>query len=76
MQVEIISPGNTLYSGSATVVTVPSINGSFQIMNNHAPVIAALSKGTVVIKNENGVQEFNINGGIVEVLKNNIVILA
>ena len=75
MQVDILTPDNALYSGDAQCITLPGINGSFQILNNHAPLISALSKGEVVVDNGSEKKSFNVNGGIVEVLKNKIVVL-
>jgi len=76
MQVDILTPDTVLFSGEATVVTLPGVNGAFQILNNHAPIISALAKGNVVVKNAEGEKTFAINSGIAEVLKNKIVILA
>jgi F-type H+-transporting ATPase subunit epsilon len=76
MQVDILTPDTTLFSGEAKVVTLPGVNGSFQIMNMHAPMISALSKGQVVVDNGTEKQTFPVNGGIVEVVDNKIVILA
>ncbi len=77
MQLEIISPEKTIYSGTVNLVQMPGIDGSFEILNNHAPIIAALKKGKVKIKNQNDIVEFiEIKGGVVEVLKNKIIILA
>jgi F-type H+-transporting ATPase subunit epsilon len=76
MKVEILTPDQTLYSGEAVVVTLPGVNGSFQVMNMHAPMISALAKGKVVVDDGNQKHDFNIKGGIIEVLKNKIVILA
>lgn len=75
MQVEILTPDKSLFSGNADVVTLPGINGSFQILQNHAPLIANLGKGTLSIKSANDLQSFEIKGGLVEVLKNKIVVL-
>ena len=76
MNIEIISPDKTLFSGEAEVVTLPGINGGFQVMKNHAPMIAGLKEGDVVVKS-NGVEEkFPISGGLFEVLNNNVIILA
>lgn len=76
MQVDILTPDTTLYSGEASIVTLPGVNGSFQIMNRHAPMISALSKGKVVVDNGTEKSEFPVNGGIVEVLDNKIIVLA
>jgi F-type H+-transporting ATPase subunit epsilon len=76
MQVDILTPDATLYSGEAKVVTLPGVNGSFQIMNMHAPMISALSTGKVIVDNGAEKLEFPVKGGIIEVLNNKIVILA
>jgi F-type H+-transporting ATPase subunit epsilon len=57
------------------MVTLPGINGSFQILENHAPLIANLGKGTLRIKNGNENAAFDVKGGLVEVVKNKIVVL-
>lgn len=49
MQVEIITPETILYSGQAEAVQLPGLDGSFQILNNHAPIISGLKEGSVKI---------------------------
>jgi F-type H+-transporting ATPase subunit epsilon len=77
MTVEIITPGETLYSGEALLVQLPGAEGSFEVMQNHAPIIALLQKGKVKVKDlESKETYFDVNGGVVEMLKNKLVILA
>lgn len=77
MKLEIIRPDKKLFEGEAKSVVVPDANGSMGILNRHAPIIAALKKGVVKVTENNGqVKKFEINGGVVEVLNNNVVILA
>ena len=77
MQLEIISPEKTMYEGSAKLVQLPGSNGSFEIMDNHAPIISTLKKGKIKIISENNQTEFiDINGGVIEMMKNKIIILA
>jgi len=77
MQLDILTPGKTLYSGEASVVTFPGADGKFQVMNDHAPLIATLAEGQVVIKDAKGKTEsVDIAGGVVEVSSNNISVLA
>ena len=45
MNLEIITPDKTIYKGEADLVQLPGIDGSFEILNNHAPLISALVKG-------------------------------
>jgi F-type H+-transporting ATPase subunit epsilon len=58
-------------------VQLPGVDGSFEIMNHHAALISVLKKGKikVEIKGENPIF-FDINGGVIEVLENNVQILA
>ena len=77
MNIEIITPDKTLFEGTATLVQLPGIDGSFEILNNHAPLISVLGKGKIKIENEDKKPEyFEVNGGVIEVLKNKILILA
>ncbi|MDL2144009.1 F0F1 ATP synthase subunit epsilon [Flavobacterium tructae] len=49
MILDIVSPEAKLFSGEVTSVTLPGVDGSFQILNNHAPIVSILEKGTVKI---------------------------
>lgn len=49
MKLEIVSPEATLFKGEVTSVAVPGLNGEFQMLNNHAPIVSALSKGAIKI---------------------------
>ena len=77
MQLEIISPNNQLYSGEVNSVKVPGMDGEFEILNNHAPIISSLSSGSIrIIDINKKVENFDINGGVVEMQNNKIIILA
>ncbi len=75
MQVEILTPEKTLFSGEADIVTLPGANGSFQVLDQHAPMIANLGKGDVVVGSKQASEQFNVNGGLVEVLENRVIVL-
>jgi F-type H+-transporting ATPase subunit epsilon len=49
MILEIVSPEATLFKGEVTSVSLPGVNGSFQILNNHAPIVSILKQGTLKI---------------------------
>ncbi|KAB1160739.1 MULTISPECIES: FoF1 ATP synthase subunit delta/epsilon [Tenacibaculum] len=49
MFLEIVTPEAILFSSEVDSVTVPGINGEFQILNNHAPVVSILNEGTVKV---------------------------
>ncbi|MEW6469277.1 MAG: ATP synthase F1 subunit epsilon [Bacteroidota bacterium] len=77
MFLEIITPDKKLFSGEVKAVKLPGADGSFGVLNNHAPIIATLKKGTVKVTEANAqVHNFEIKGGVVEVLKNKMVVLA
>ena len=77
MFLEIVTPDKKIYSGDVEAVKLPGAEGSFGILKNHAPIIATLKKGTVKITDaKKSVENFEINGGVVEVLNNKIIVLA
>ncbi|HKX85683.1 MAG TPA: F0F1 ATP synthase subunit epsilon [Flavobacterium sp.] len=92
MIVEIVSPEATLFSGEVTSVAVPGVNGEFQMLNNHAPIVSLLGKGNVKIVGSNIkiAKEFSakfnkvneqtfwlpINSGTIEMNDNKIIVLA
>ena len=76
MKLEIITPERNIFSGEVDLVQLPGVDGLFEILNNHAPMIAALGKGKVKIGNNNEYNFIEINGGVVEVLNNRILVLA
>lgn len=49
MTLEIVSPEATLFSGTVTSVTLPGVDGSFQILNHHAPIVSILKAGDIKI---------------------------
>lgn len=76
MYLEVITPDETLFEGEVISVKFPGTGGKFETLNNHAPLISSLEKGTLAVKTSEGVQNFDISGGIVEVLSNKIIVLA
>ena len=75
MTLEIQTPEKKLYSGDASSVTLPGTDGSFQLLDRHAPLISALGKGVVKYKNATGVHTLPISGGFAECLKNRVIVL-
>jgi F-type H+-transporting ATPase subunit epsilon len=79
MKVEIVTPDSTIFSGdNIHLVQLPGIDGSFEVMNNHAPLISVLRSGMikVLIKGDKTPQFFEIKGGVIEVLNNKVLVLA
>tara|TARA_Y100001935_G_scaffold238921_1_gene225950 strand:+ start:651 stop:920 length:270 start_codon:yes stop_codon:yes gene_type:complete len=87
MFLEIVSPEKTLFEGDVTSVHVPGSEGSFQILNNHAPIVSTLKKGSIRLKgnfdtnqdnldiHSNNEASLNIQSGVIEVKKNKLIIL-
>lgn len=76
MQIEIITPDKTLYKGTVDVATFPGSKGTFQVLKNHAALISSLDRGKIIVETKNKKEEILVSGGIVEVLNNNIIVLA
>lgn len=91
MLLEIVSPEAKLFSAEVTSVALPGVDGSFQILNNHAPIVSILEKGLVKITASNFkfakevVAKFTmvdsqnytleINSGTIEMKDNKVIVL-
>jgi len=77
MILEIITPEKELFSGKVTSVKFPGINGGFEILNNHAPIISTLAEGEIsVTTDKKDLEKFAIKGGVIEMQNNKIIVLA
>ncbi|MEM9364114.1 MAG: F0F1 ATP synthase subunit epsilon [Bacteroidota bacterium] len=91
MYLEIVSPEATLFSGEVTSVTVPGINGEFQMLQNHAPIVSLLGEGDVKVQGDIEIHEdfqnkftkgasgetlLAITSGTVELKDNKVIVLA
>ncbi|MFK7757791.1 MAG: F0F1 ATP synthase subunit epsilon [Flavobacteriales bacterium] len=91
MKLEILTPETKLFLGEASYVQIPGSDGQLGVLDNHAPLITSLGAGSIRIKAEGTPEEvkeerlgsavdcdylFEVNGGTVEILNNNVVILA
>jgi F-type H+-transporting ATPase subunit epsilon len=77
MNLEILTPEKKLFNGEVYGVQMPGISGSFEVLENHAPLVSALKSGRLkVIKDkQNHLANFDIQGGFVEVLGNKVTVL-
>ena len=92
MLLEIVSPESQLFSGEITSISLPGVDGHFQMLNNHAPIVSILQKGLVKITatsfdfctaTENMFTKINdqnytlaINSGTIEMKDNKVIVLA
>jgi F-type H+-transporting ATPase subunit epsilon len=76
MTLEILTPEKKLYSGEVYGIQLPGIDGSFEILDKHAPLVAALGKGNVkVLLTKTNSSAYTIEGGFVEVINNKATVL-
>ena len=77
MKLEIITPDKKLFDGHVKSAVFPGSEGSFGVLNNHAPMIATLKNGTIdLVEDNNTTRQFPVKGGVVEVYKNKVTVLA
>jgi F-type H+-transporting ATPase subunit epsilon len=78
MQLEILTPEKKIYSGDVYGVQLPGVTGLFEILDRHAPLVSALKIGRIkVLKDkQTSLTSFDIQGGFVEVLNNQVTVLA
>ena len=89
MYLEIISPESTVFQGNIMSVLVPGVNGEFEMLNNHAPIISMLKEGFIKIKGNLDLDEevnslfekkeesywLKISSGTVEINNNKVIVL-
>jgi len=76
MKLIALTPEKEIYNGDIKSVKVPGTGGQFEILKDHAAIVAALSEGEVRIIDEDGNKtSFNIEKGFIEVLNNEVSLL-
>ncbi|QRM88526.1 hypothetical protein FG167_04565 [Lacinutrix sp. WUR7] len=91
MYLEIVSPEATLFKGEVTSIAVPGINGEFELLKDHAPIVSLLKEGNVKIYGDISLEEevkdkfttgsdkatwLAINSGTLEINNNKVIVLA
>jgi F-type H+-transporting ATPase subunit epsilon len=77
MLLEILTPDVKVFSGEVYAVNLPGSEGAFEVLEKHAPLVSNLGKGFVTIrKTAKDEEQVLIEGGLVEVLNNKVVVLA
>jgi len=54
MNISVLTPDRTIFTGSITKVSLPGVNGAFQLLEGHAPLVSALSAGRVTLQTGGG----------------------
>jgi F-type H+-transporting ATPase subunit epsilon len=74
---EIVTPKRVVFKGEVTSFSAPGIDGGFQVLHSHAPLLASVKIGKVKIIETSGTEShYAISGGFVEVRENNVILLA
>ena len=92
MYLEIVTPEAILFSSDIISVSVPGMDGEFQLLDNHAPIVSTLKDGEIRIESKNasldeahkdkftqtkdGKLSYTINSGTLELNNNKVIILA
>ena len=78
MHLEIITPDQKVFAGEVLAANFPGTAGAFEVEKDHAPMISTLEKGKIIIRGSGSAADKNImiEGGLVEVLNNKVIVLA
>ncbi|MGR3811404.1 ATP synthase F1 subunit epsilon [Jiulongibacter sp. NS-SX5] len=76
MILEIITPDKKVFKGEVSVVTLPGKNGEFQVLKDHAPLVSTLAKGNLTYIQNDKAETILVDGGVIEVANNKILVLA
>lgn len=76
MRLDIITPDKKVFEGEAKEVFLPGVDGSFELLDNHAAMVSALGAGEVRVTGPEGAKNYHIQGGVVEVSNNKVTVLA
>jgi F-type H+-transporting ATPase subunit epsilon len=76
MTLEILTPEKKIFSGQVFGVQLPGINGLFEVLDKHAPMVSALKNGNLkILKDKTTFSNYSIKSGFVEVLNNKTTVL-
>jgi F-type H+-transporting ATPase subunit epsilon len=78
MQIEILTPEKKLFAGDAYGIQLPGVEGSFEVLEKHAPLVSALGNGVVKIlldKSGKNNSSYAVKGGFIEVFNNKVTVL-
>ena len=91
MYLEIVSPEATLFSGEVDSLAVPGVNGDFEMLKDHAPIVSLLKEGFIKIsgnitldeevqdkfsKGDKNTTLLKISSGTIEMKDNKVIVLA
>lgn len=76
MDLIVLTPDKKVFEGKVNRITVPGVEGEFEVLDNHTPIVSSLAFGTILITTENKENiNLNIASGFIEVLDNKVSLL-
>ncbi|MFA5228170.1 MAG: hypothetical protein WC446_00130 [Candidatus Paceibacterota bacterium] len=75
MKIKILTPEKQVFEGDVEVITIPTRLGYISILDNHTPLVSAISPGEIKIKSKEGEKIFRNEGGVVQTINNETKIL-
>jgi F-type H+-transporting ATPase subunit epsilon len=75
-EMEILSPEGIVFKGEAVSVSFPTAGGTITVLSGHTNLITKLNSGEVIIKTTSGIKKITVSGGFIEVINNNVNVVA
>lgn len=73
----IMTPEGRCFDGTVESLVAPGLLGSFGVLADHAPMVAALRPGVVrIVEDEQQASFFVISGGVIDINANTVTLLA
>jgi len=73
---DLVSPERVLVTEDVSEVIVPSNEGDFGMLPNHAPIIASLRPGALTVRGSGGEKKYYVRGGLAEGGPEQLTVLA
>jgi F-type H+-transporting ATPase subunit epsilon len=75
MKLTITKVHENVFSGDALSVTLMTGSGEITVLPNHEPFVSSVKPGVVTIKTAEGVEKFEISGGVLEISNDRVTVL-
>lgn len=76
LSIDIITPDETVFSGDAQSITLPTAEGEITVLPHHIPLIGVLVPGTVIVRTQGQESVFAVSRGVIEVDGASVRVLA
>jgi F-type H+-transporting ATPase subunit epsilon len=77
MDLIVLTPDKKVFEGKVNRISAPGVEGEFEVLDNHAPLVSSLGNGNVLITPSESKELLNlsIQSGFIEVLDNKVSLL-